>query len=209
MPCWATMSDYEKKLLNRVGLYSRSQRLTLQIFYYFCCLRLLTPLSYFVPLWLIIDHFDFMASLQFKVVRKPAILVAPSLPTPREFLYLSNIDDQATLRFYTPAVFFYRFNPSKMGEDPARVIREGLAKVLVFYYPFAGRVKDAPAGKLVVECTGEGALFVEADADVTLEEFGDLQPSFPCWQDLLHDVPDSQTITKSPLLLIQVKLFIL
>jgi hypothetical protein len=145
-----------------------------------------------------------MASLQFKVVRKPAILVAPSLPTPKELLYLSNIDDQATLRFHTPVVFFYRFNLSKMGEDPARVIREGLAKVLVFYYPFSGRARDAPAGKLVVECTGEGVLFVEADADVTLEEFGDLQPSFPCWQDLLHDVPESQTITKSPLLLFQV-----
>ena len=47
-------------------------------------------------------------------------------------------------------------------------------------------------------------LFVEADADVALEEFGDLQPPFPCWDDLLHDVPGSLTITNSPLLLIQV-----
>jgi len=67
----------------------------------------------------------------------------------------------------------------------------------VFYYPFAGRVRDAPAGKLVVECTGEGVLFVEANADVALEEFGDLQPYFPCWQDLVHDVPGSQNITNS------------
>ena len=138
----------------------------------------------------------------------PAVLVEPSLPTPKEFLYLSNIDDQATLRFHFPSIQFYRFNPSK-GEDPARVIREGLAKILVFYYPFAGRVREAPAGKLVVECTGEGVLFVEADADIALDEFGDLQPSFPCWQDLLHDVPDSQTITNSPLLFIQVNSFML
>ena len=148
-----------------------------------------------------------MASLKFKVTRKPAILVAPSMPTVNEFLYLSNIDDQATLRFHCPVVQFYRFNPSKNGEDPARIIREGLAKVLVFFYPFAGRVREAPAGKLVVECTGEGVLFVEADADVALEEFGDLLPSVPCWQDLLHDVPGSQTITNSPLLHIQVNSF--
>jgi len=145
-----------------------------------------------------------MASLQFKVTRKPAVLVAPSLPTPKEYLYLSNIDDQATLRFHGHVVQFYRFDPSKRGEDPARVIRQGLADVLVFYYPFAGRVRDAPAGKLVVECTGEGVMFVEANADVALEEFGDLQPYFPCWQDLVHDVPGSQNITNSPLLLIQV-----
>jgi len=59
----------------------------------------------------------------------------------------------------------------------------------------------------VVECTGEGVLFVEADADVALEEFGDLLPSFPCWQDLLYDVPGSLNITNSPLLLIQVNSF--
>nr|ABR16595.1 unknown [Picea sitchensis] len=145
-----------------------------------------------------------MATLQFKVTRKPAVLVAPSRPTPKEFLYLSNIDDQAGLRFHIPVVQFYQFDPSKKGEDPARVIREGLAKALVFYYPFAGRLRDAPAGKLVVDCTGEGVLFVEADADVALEEFGDLQPPFPCWEDLLHDVPASLTLTNSPLLLIQV-----
>lgn len=145
-----------------------------------------------------------MASLKFEVTRKPAVLVAPSLPTPKEFLYLSNIDDQAGLRFHIPIVQFYRYEPSKKGEDPARVIRERLAKALVFYYPFAGRLRDAAEGKLVVDCTGEGVLFVEADADVTLEEFGDLQPPFPCWDDLLHDVPGSETLTNSPLLLIQV-----
>eukprot|EP00253_Pinus_taeda_P008426 PITA_08426 len=145
-----------------------------------------------------------MASLHFKVTRKPAVLVAPSRPTPEEFLYLSNIDDQPTLRLHLPIVQFYLFDPSKRGEDPTRVIREGLANVLVIYYPFAGRVREAAAGKLVLESTGEGVLFVEADGDFALEELGDLLPSFPCWQDLIYDVPDTLTITNSPLLLIQV-----
>eukprot|EP00253_Pinus_taeda_P017036 PITA_17036 len=143
-----------------------------------------------------------MASLKFKVTRKPAVLVAPSLPTPREILYLSNIDDQASLRFHSTGFQFYRFDPSRKGEDPARVICEGLEKVLVWYYPYTGRLIDAPDGKLVVECTGEGVLFVEADADVALEEFGDLYPPFPCRDDLLN-VPGSVT-TNSPVLHIQV-----
>lgn len=135
-----------------------------------------------------------MAALNMNVTRKPAVLVAPSLPTPKGLLYLSNLDDQPTLRFHIPIVQFHRSDPSKKGDDPARVIREGLAKVLVFYYPFAGRLRDAPFGKLVVDCASEGMLFVEADADVS-EEFGDLHPPFPCLAHLPHDVPLSETIT--------------
>ncbi|GMN55311.1 hypothetical protein TIFTF001_024431 [Ficus carica] len=91
------------------------------------------------------------------------------------------------------------------GRDPFRVIREALARTLVFYYPFAGRLREGPAGKLSVDCTGEGVLFIEADADVTLEQFGeDLQPPFPCFEQLLFDVPGSGGIIGSPLLLIQV-----
>jgi hypothetical protein len=145
-----------------------------------------------------------MASLKFNVTRKPVVLVAPSLPTPKELLYLSNIDDQAGLRFHIPAICFYRFNPAKKDDDPARIIREALAKGLVLYYPLAGRLREAPAGKLAVDCTGEGVLFVEADVDVSLEDFGGLHPPFPGWGDLLHDVPGSQAITNSPLVLVQV-----
>jgi hypothetical protein len=48
-------------------------------------------------------------------------------------------------------------------------------------------------------------LFIEADADVTLEQFGDaLQPPFPCLEELIFDVPGSSGVLNCPLLLIQV-----
>eukprot|EP01018_Ginkgo_biloba_P004954 Gb_32654 [translate_table: standard] len=145
-----------------------------------------------------------MATLSFKVTRQPAVLVAPSLPTPKGFLCLSNIDDQAGLRFHIPIVQFYQSDSTKKNQDPAKVIKEALAKALVYYYPFAGRLRDAPNGKLMLDCTGEGVLFIEADADVSLQEFGDLIRPFPCWDELLYDVPGSATVTNSPILLIQV-----
>eukprot|EP00257_Ricinus_communis_P007498 XP_002524021.2 LOW QUALITY PROTEIN: benzyl alcohol O-benzoyltransferase-like [Ricinus communis] len=144
-------------------------------------------------------------SLVFKVHRHEPELVTPAKPTPHEFKPLSDIDDQEGLRFHIPVIQFYRCDPSMKGKDPAKVIREALAETLVFYYPFAGRLREGPDRKLMVECTGEGVLFIEADADVSLQQFGDaLQPPFPCLEDLLFDVPGSTAVLNSPLLLIQV-----
>ncbi|CAL9147010.1 unnamed protein product [Musa hybrid cultivar] len=144
-------------------------------------------------------------SLTFTVRRQKPVLVAPAGSTPHEFKRLSDIDDQDGLRFHIPVIQFYRNDPSMGGRDQAKVIREALARALVFYYPFAGRLREAAGRKLVVECTGEGILFIEADADVRLEQFGDeLQPPFPCLEELVYNVPGSDGVLDCPLLLIQV-----
>ncbi|KAL5568304.1 hypothetical protein UlMin_024879 [Ulmus minor] len=147
------------------------------------------------------------SSLVFKVRRCQPELVAPAKPTPRELKQLSDIDDQEGLRFQIPVIQFYKYDPSMQGRDPAQVIRQALSHTLVYYYPFAGRLReiDATSRKLAVDCTGEGVLFIEADADVSLEDFGEaLQPPFPCLEELLFDVPGSGGVLNSPLLLIQV-----
>ncbi|KAG6752022.1 hypothetical protein POTOM_044238 [Populus tomentosa] len=134
-------------------------------------------------------------SLAFKVHRREPELIKPAKPTPREFKLLSDIDDPEGLRFHISFIQFYRHNPSMHGKDPVKVIREAIAKTLVFYYPFAGRLREGHNRKLMVECTSEGILFIEADADVTLEQFGDpLQPPFPCLEELLFDVPGSSGV---------------
>ncbi|KAH7856469.1 hypothetical protein Vadar_001728 [Vaccinium darrowii] len=156
-----------------------------------------------------------VAGLVFTVRRKTPELVTPAKPTPREYKLLSDIDDQEGLRFHIPGIYFYRKDESTSMEaaggdrDPVKVIREAIAKTLVWYYPFAGRLRELESGaagrKLMVDCTGEGVLFVEADADVTLDQFGDaLQPPFPCLDKLLYDVPGSNGLLDCPLLLIQV-----
>ncbi|KAI3677121.1 hypothetical protein L1987_86741 [Smallanthus sonchifolius] len=110
--------------------------------------------------------------LTFTVRRHPPELIVPSKPTPRELKPLSDIDDQEGLRFHLPMIHFYQRNPKIGTKNPASVIREALAKVLVFYYPFAGQLREGPSRKLMVDCYGEGVLFTEAEADVTLKQFG-------------------------------------
>ncbi|KAK4430470.1 Benzyl alcohol O-benzoyltransferase [Sesamum alatum] len=147
-------------------------------------------------------------ALTFKVQRQNPELIPPAKPTPHEFKPLSDIDDQEGLRFQLPAIQIFPKNPAIDGKYLVKVIRDALAKALVFYYPFAWRLREMAGRKLVVECTGEGILFIEADADVSLQQLGDaLHPPFPCVEELLYDVPGSSGIVDCPLLLIQVTRF--
>ncbi|KAK4796236.1 hypothetical protein SAY86_028562 [Trapa natans] len=145
------------------------------------------------------------SSLVFEVRRREPELVRPAEPTPYEFKRLSDIDDQESLRFQIPVIQFYRHEPAMRGRDPVQAVREGLARALVHYYPFAGRLRECEGRKLVVECNGEGAMFIEAEADVRLDQFGDvLQPPFAGLEELLFDVPGSGGVLNSPLVLVQV-----
>ncbi|KAF7823153.1 benzyl alcohol O-benzoyltransferase-like [Senna tora] len=144
------------------------------------------------------------SDLVFTVKRRQAELVAPAKATPCELKLLSDIDDQDGLRFQVPVVHFYPSHPSMAAKDPAHIIKTALAHTLVFYYPLAGRLREGPSRKLMVDCSAQGVLFVEADADVTLSQFGHLQPPFPCFQHLLYKLPGSEGIINCPLLHIQV-----
>ncbi|TVU02426.1 hypothetical protein EJB05_52082, partial [Eragrostis curvula] len=70
----------------------------------------------------------------------------------------------------------------------------------------SGRLRGVEGGKLVVDCAGEGVLFVEADADVQLAdlEAAGLRAPFPGMDELLFDVEGTSGVLNCPLLLIQV-----
>uniref|UniRef100_A0A0E0L0L6 Uncharacterized protein n=1 Tax=Oryza punctata TaxID=4537 RepID=A0A0E0L0L6_ORYPU len=146
-------------------------------------------------------------TLAFSVRRRERELVAPARPTPYEFKMLSDIDDQDILRFNRSGILFYRHNPSKDGLDPVKVIKAAISETLVHFYPLAGRFRELrPTRKLVVECTGEGIVFVEADANFRMDELGtSLAPPVPCYDMLLCE-PESPTadVVDRPLLFIQV-----
>jgi hypothetical protein len=155
-----------------------------------------------------------MASLAFAVRRRDPELVIPATPTPWETKRLSDIDDQGTLRRHVPFALFYGgvlgLQEDVALGDPAGVIRRALSEALVHYYPLAGRLREVEGKKLVVDCTGEGVLFVEADADVRLAELeaAGLRPPFPCMDQLLFDVEGSSGVLNCPVLLIQVHVMV-
>jgi len=107
-------------------------------------------------------------------------LVAPSEETPRQPLWLSNLD-LVVPRRHTPLVYYYP--ASAQGQGGASLapdrLKAALAGALVPFYPLAGRLGGAaPDGRLQIDCNGEGALFVVARADLTGDEiFEDYQPS--------------------------------
>ncbi|KAI5424177.1 benzyl alcohol O-benzoyltransferase [Lathyrus oleraceus] len=143
--------------------------------------------------------------LIFTVRRFQPELVLPASSTPREVKLLSDIDDQQGLRFNIPFIFIYRHEPSMEEKDPVKVLRNALSQTLVHYYPFAGRIKEGVGRKLMVDCTGEGVMFIGAEADVTLDQLGDsLHPPFSYLQELLYDVTGSELIIDRPIRLIQV-----
>lgn len=139
------------------------------------------------------------------------VLIRPNRATPNHSLYLSNLDDQKFLRFSIK--YLYVFKKSVSVES----LKQSLSRVLVDYYPLAGRLRvaeihdDGDQMKLEVDCNGEGAVFAEAFADFTFEEFLESSSSSSSgvkpngsWRKLLHRVEAPRGFLDIPPLVVQV-----
>ena len=146
------------------------------------------------------------AAQQLSVKRGEPTLVPPAEPTPTgEQYYLSNLDQNIAVIVQT--VYCYK-QPSGDGgkDDVAAALRDALARVLVHYHPLAGRLGISPEMKLTVELTGEGAVFVEADACCDLADVGDLtKPDPAALGQLVYSVPGAKHILEMPPMTAQVR----
>lgn len=126
------------------------------------------------------------------VIRSNRSLVRPAehTPTPSGTLDLSAIDQIPVLRCNARTLHVFK----RRGPEPeaaAHVIKGALSRALVPYYPLAGRLKEFGQCQLQVECSGDGAWFVEASANCTLDSvdyFNDVT-SIPYDQLLPDSVP--------------------
>ncbi|PIA45900.1 hypothetical protein AQUCO_01600270v1 [Aquilegia coerulea] len=137
------------------------------------------------------------------VTVEDSTIVQPFEETPRQTLWISNVDQ--LFRFHMPTVYIFKPDGSSNFFD-ADLLRGALSKVLVPFYPVAGRLKKDKNGRLEIECNGEGALFVEAYTESNLADLGDFEPSMELMK-LIPSLGKGQDIFSSPLMLLQVTYF--
>ncbi|KAK1289351.1 Shikimate O-hydroxycinnamoyltransferase [Acorus calamus] len=139
-----------------------------------------------------------------KIIVRNSTMVCPAHPTPRHNLWNSNVD-LVVPRFHTPSVYFYRPDGSSTF-FVSSLLKEALSKALVPFYPMAGRLRRDEDGRIEINCDGQGVLFVEADTDSTIDDFGDFTPTMELKR-LIPTVDYSQDISSFPLLVLQVTHF--
>ena len=136
-----------------------------------------------------------------KIEVKESTMVRPAQETPGRNLWNSNVD-LVVPNFHTPSVYFYRPTGSSNFFD-AKVLKDALSRALVPFYPMAGRLKRDEDGRIEIECNGEGVLFVEAESDGVVDDFGDFAPTLELRR-LIPAVDYSQGISSYALLVLQV-----
>lgn len=134
-------------------------------------------------------------------------MVVPAEATPRRRLWNSNLD-LVVPRFHTPSVYFYR-RPSAAaaaGFFDASVMKDALSRALVPFYPMAGRLGRDEDGRIEILCEGQGVLFVVAETDAVIDDFGDFAPTMEL-KKLIPAVDYTDDISAFPLLVLQVTHF--
>ncbi|KAL5577874.1 hypothetical protein UlMin_019573 [Ulmus minor] len=135
---------------------------------------------------------------------KLSTIVKPAETTPGQAIWLSCLD-LANKHVYGTSVCFYRHNGASNFFD-TELLKEALSKVLVPFYPFAGRFNHNNDGRLEINCNEEGALFVEAETTSNMDDLGDFAPS-PELKKLVPTVDTSGGICTIPILIVQLTRF--
>ncbi|XP_042496404.1 shikimate O-hydroxycinnamoyltransferase-like [Macadamia integrifolia] len=138
------------------------------------------------------------------IVVKESIMVKPAQDTSQKVLWSSNID-LIQQNFHITAVYFYRPNGSLNFFD-AGILKEALSKVLVAFYPWAGRLRRDEDDRIEINCNGEGVLFVEAETTSVIDGFDDFTSTMK-FRPLIPAVDRSNDVSFFPLVMFQVTRF--
>lgn len=98
------------------------------------------------------------------------VVKASSHKPDTEILALSNLD-LLSGRFPVTYFYFYSAKPGYQFSNIVKVLKESLSNNLTHYYPFAGCiVPNSTTGEPEILCVNNGALFLEARANIPLKE---------------------------------------
>ncbi|XP_057430173.1 hydroxycinnamoyl-CoA:piscidic acid hydroxycinnamoyltransferase-like [Lotus japonicus] len=134
---------------------------------------------------------------------KASYTVIPAEASPNTPLWLSP-SDQVARWSHTSTIYVYKETPNHHAID---TMRDSLSKILVHYYPLAGRLSWIEGHRLQLNCNGKGVVLIEAESTKTLSSYGDFAPSDTVKMDLTPTVDYTQPIEDLPLLLVQLTRF--
>ncbi|KAI3686313.1 hypothetical protein L1987_79987 [Smallanthus sonchifolius] len=146
-------------------------------------------------------EFHKLKKIEMKTVVRESTMVRPAAETPAKKLWISSLDLSAP-NFHIQLVFFYLPNGDPNFFD-TKVMKDALSRALVAFYPMAGRFKQGEDGRIEIDCQGQGALFLKAESDGVIDEFGDFAPRFEFLK-LVPVVDYSLGIESYPILVSQV-----
>ncbi|KAG4180125.1 hypothetical protein ERO13_A10G147800v2 [Gossypium hirsutum] len=140
-----------------------------------------------------------------EIIIKESTIVRPAEGTPKRSVWNSNLDI-VTNRYHLPTIYYYKPNASSDFFDTGR-LKGALSKILVPFYPIAGRLGYDENGRLEIICNAEGVLFVEAETTSVMEHLiGDFNENSQVFR-LIPKVDYSGGVSSYPLLVLQVTKF--
>lgn len=136
---------------------------------------------------------------------KGSYAVKPAEATWEGRLPLSELDQVGCIT-HIPTISFYR-RPENCLTQPETLIntaRESLSRVLVHFYPLAGRLHWASKGRIELDCNGMGAQVLEAETESKIDEFiGELAE----YHNLVPTADYTLPIHELPIVLVQLTSF--
>ncbi|KAG4996255.1 hypothetical protein AAZX31_10G057400 [Glycine max] len=129
--------------------------------------------------------------------------VTPNQPTPSDPIWLSDSDQIGHLR-HVNTIYAYKSRPNNT-IDIERM-KNSLSKILVPYYPIAGRLKLTKNGRMEVDCNAKGVTLIEAESTATFGDYGDFAPS-DSTMELVPKVDYTRPSEDMPLMLVQLTRF--
>lgn len=150
------------------------------------------------------DLIDIIVSDRMEVQIKKSTTIHPAHETPKHCLQ-SSVLDLLPRAAHIPFLYFFRQRQPNDCSNffGAGLLKEALSKVLVPFYPMAGRLGRDQKGRIEIKCNGEGVLFVEAETSHVIDDLGDFESSFEL-QKLVPSVEYTKDISSYPLLVTQV-----
>ncbi|KAG5001937.1 hypothetical protein AAZX31_08G301300 [Glycine max] len=129
--------------------------------------------------------------------------VVPNQETPKVRLWLSD-SDQVVRLGHTPTIYVYK---AKHNTKTIERMKTSLGKILVYYYPVAGRLNLSDSGRMELDCNAKGVTLLEAETTKSLGDYGDFSPSESIKEELVPQIDYTQPLEELPLLFVQLTRF--